>query len=83
MDLKLLSHKVTMLIALTSAARASELQALTTADMIDTGIKLTLTLDTLSKTSKVGELSLPWKYMSTYQIVTWTRLVAYAPTWNT
>ena len=55
MDLKLLSHKVTMLIALTSAARASELQALTTADMIDTGIKLTLTLDTLSKTSKVGE----------------------------
>ena len=41
--------------ALTSAAHASELQALTTADMIDTGIKLTLTLDTLSKTSKIGE----------------------------
>ena len=58
MTITQLSHKVTMLIALTSAARASEIQALTTADMDDTGPKITCTLDTLSKTTRQGD-SLP------------------------
>ena len=44
-----------MLVARTSAARACEFHARTTADMDDIGYKITFTLDTLSKTSKIGE----------------------------
>ena len=47
-----------MLIALTSAARTSELQALNAADRTDAGYKISFTLDTLSKTTRKGE-SLP------------------------
>lgn len=58
MSIQDLSHKTAMLLALTTAVRASELRALSTEFMTDVGPQNTLTMDTLSKTSKQGE-SLP------------------------
>jgi len=55
LDLKWLSVKVTMLMALTSAARASEIHLVSTEYMTDMGDKIVCDLDGLTKVRKVGQ----------------------------
>jgi hypothetical protein len=50
-----LTHKLTMLIALTSASRAAEIQGLDLRYMIDKGDVITFSLPTLTKTRKQGK----------------------------
>jgi len=51
---KTLTHKLAMLLALTTASRASEINSLNLEYMVDRGDVITFTIPTLTKTRKVG-----------------------------